>query len=80
MSRAQRYILFTKAEHESIKFDFTMNQIEKFIAMWKAGATYTEICDELKINQTTLALLVMDLSFVDAIKNRPNGIFGGSAI
>lgn len=70
------YILFTGAKHESIKFDFTQKQIELFRKLWKDGAAHSKICEELKINKNTLALLIIDQSVAGAINNRASGIFG----
>lgn len=70
------YILFTGAKHESIKFDFTQEQIKLFRQLWKDGAGHSKICEELKINKNTLALLIIDQSVAGAIDNRPSGIFG----
>lgn len=70
------YILFTSPKHESIKFDFTQEQIKLFRKLWKDGAGHSKICEELKINKNTLALLIIDQSVAGAIDNRPSGIFG----
>lgn len=71
-----RYILFTQDEHEKINLDFERETINRVVAMWHLGYTDKYICQELKISDVELGLIIIDLHYCDRLKRRKNGFLG----
>lgn len=71
-----QYILFTGEVHESVKFDFTIQQIGTFIAMWNQGCPINEIAQKLNASKVSVALIAMDLEMAGRIGPRAGGLLG----
>ena len=71
-----RYILFTGEVHETVKFDFTINQIGTFIDMWNQGCPINEIAQKLNASKVSTALIAMDLEMAERIGPRAGGLLG----
>lgn len=71
-----RYILFTGEVHESVKFDFTIQQIGTFITMWNQGYPINEIAQKLNASKVSVALIAMDLEMAGRIGPRAGGLLG----
>ncbi|MEA0563290.1 hypothetical protein [Lysinibacillus irui] len=71
-----RYILFTGEVHESVKFDFTVQQIGTFIKMWNQGYPINKIADRLNTSKVSVALIAMDLEMAGRIGPRAGGLLG----
>lgn len=69
-----RYILFTGEVHESVKFDFTIQQIGTFITMWNQGYPINEIAQKLNASKVSVALIAMDLEMAGRIGPRAGGL------
>lgn len=70
------YILFTGEVHESVKFDFTIQQIGTFITMWNQGYPINEIAQKLNASKVSVALIAMDLEMAGRIGPRAGGLLG----
>ena len=71
-----RNILFTGEVHESVKFDFTIQQIGTFITMWNQGYPINEIAQKLNASKVSVALIAMDLEMAGRIGPRAGGLLG----
>ncbi|MFF2179395.1 hypothetical protein ACFVT8_23530 [Lysinibacillus sp. NPDC058147] len=71
-----RYILFTGEVHETVKFDFTIQQIGNFIAMWNHGHSINKIAQRLNTSKVSVALIAMDLEMTGKIGPRDGGLLG----
>lgn len=71
-----RYILFTGTAHETVRFDFTINQIGTFIDMWNRGHSINKIAQRLNTSKVSVALIAMDLEMSGRIKQRVGGLLG----
>ncbi|MFF2174956.1 hypothetical protein ACFVT8_00600 [Lysinibacillus sp. NPDC058147] len=71
-----RYILFTGEVHETVKFDFTTQQIGTFIIMWNQGHSINTIARKLNTSKVSAALIVMDLEMTGKIGPRAGGLLG----
>ncbi|UPW82343.1 hypothetical protein [Lysinibacillus sp. Ag94] len=71
-----RYILFTGDVHETVKFDFTIQQIGTFITMWNQGYPINKIAQRLNTSKVSVALIAMDLEMTGKIGPRAGGLLG----
>jgi hypothetical protein len=73
---SKRHYLFTSAEHETIRFDFSFKTIEKFKELWNEGASHNKICKDAQINKYEMVLIVMDLDYKGELPMRKGGFWG----
>ena len=66
-----RYILFSQPQHDSIRLDFTHQQIKRFIELWKEGFNIGQIGRKMDLRKSELELIRMDLEIAGKIKKQP---------
>lgn len=71
-----RYILFTGELHDTVKFDFTIQQIATFITMWNQGFSINTIARKLNASKVSMVLIAMDLEMAERIGPRAGGLLG----
>jgi len=65
---------------EDLNFVWSVADVAKFDAMWKAGRSIGKIAETLKREQDEVAVLAMDRSRKSVIGPRVGGVFGGDPV
>lgn len=63
-------------QNPAIKWVWTPRELERFRRMWEDGADILKIAKRFKVSQLTIALLVMDQTELEMIKQRASGLLG----
>lgn len=70
-----KYHLF-EAEKFNLKFDFTDQELENFVELWKGDISAENIARKMKRKPLEIGLLIIDRAEMGFIKQRPAGLSG----
>ena len=73
---AAQEVKYVHFEDITVKWVWRESELIRFRQMWNEGVGIAEMAKELRCNQRSVALLIMDQADQGLVKQRPSGIFG----
>jgi hypothetical protein len=61
---------------ESIDFQWSIDEVTKFIKLWKSGASLMRLSQTFRRTQMDIAVLILDLRSKGRIEPRKRGLMG----
>jgi hypothetical protein len=61
---------------ESVDFQWSIDEVAKFIKIWKSGASLMRLSQTFRRTQTDIAVLILDLRLKGKIEPREKGLLG----
>lgn len=71
------YMLFSQEKHEKIDWVFEKSDVDQIQRMWDKEYSIEYIAKTLKMDEFSVTLILMDLLYINKLKQRRSGLFRG---